>query len=306
MDTYTDMNEFLHIPDERLSGGTVLRQAQLVMLRILRVFDAICKKHSLTYWLDAGTLLGAARHGGFIPWDDDIDVMMPLADYEHFCKIAPQELPFDMFFQTVHTDPEHDICWAKIRDRFSYMDDPGGPYNYNQGIPIDIFPGYLQTERQFKYRNLFGLLPPFNNAPLKPSKRNSWKRNAYFAVWGLIQSLIRPFIKLNAIQKLLQKWGVHGVKGFCYNPLLPWFQFFPEDVVLPVSKIQFEGYEFSAPANTDLYLTIYFGDWRKLPPVSKRHSHNIQGIHITDAGLKPHKSSLRWSDYHGTETRSKN
>ena len=305
MDTYTDMNEFLHIPDERLSGGTVLRQAQLVMLRILRVFDAICKKHSLTYWLDAGTLLGAARHGGFIPWDDDIDVMMPLADYEHFCKIAPQELPFDMFFQTVHTDPEHDICWAKIRDRFSYMDDPGGPYNYSQGIPIDIFPGYLQTERQFKYRNLFGLLPPFNNAPLKPSKRNSWKRNAYFAVWGLIQSLIRPFIKLNAIQKLLQKWGVHGVKGFCYNPLLPWFQFFPEDVVLPVSKIQFEGYEFSAPANTDLYLTIYFGDWRKLPPVSKRHSHNIQGIHITDAGLKPHKSSLRWSDYHGTETRSK-
>ena len=86
MDTYTDMNKFLHIPDERLSGGTVLRQAQLVMLRILRVFDAICKKHSLTYWLDAGTLLGAARHGGFIPWDDDIDVMMPLADYEHFCK----------------------------------------------------------------------------------------------------------------------------------------------------------------------------------------------------------------------------
>ena len=92
------MNDFLHIPDERLKGDTVLRQAQLVMLRILRVFDAICTKHSLTYWLDAGTLLGAARHGGFIPWDDDIDVMMPLSDYEKFCTLAEKELPFDMFF----------------------------------------------------------------------------------------------------------------------------------------------------------------------------------------------------------------
>ena len=227
------MSNFLHIPDERLKGDTVLRQAQFVMLRILRVFDELCTKHSLTYWLDAGTLLGAARHGGFFPWGDDIDVMMPLADYEHFCEIAEKELPFDMFFQTAHTDPEHDICWAKIRDRFSYMDDPGGPYNYNQGIPIDIFPAYLQTERQFKWRNILGLLPPFNNEPLKPSKRNSWKRNAYFTLWGIVQSIIRPFVKLHVIRSALQKWGTRGIKGFCYNPKLPWFQFFPEEVVFP-------------------------------------------------------------------------
>ena len=110
------------------------------MLRILKVFDAICCKYNLTYWMDAGTLLGAARYGGFIPWDDDVDVIMPIEDYEKFHSIAEKELPYDMFYQTNQTDPEHNISWAKIRDRFSYMDDPGGPYPYCQGIPIDIFP----------------------------------------------------------------------------------------------------------------------------------------------------------------------
>jgi len=298
------MNDFLHIPDERLKGDTVLRQAQLVMLRILRVFDEICTKHALTYWLDAGTLLGAARHGGFIPWDDDIDVMMPLADYEQFCALAEKELPFDMFFQTAKTDPAHDISWAKIRDRFSYMDDPGGPYNYNQGIPIDIFPAYLQTERQFKWRNIFGLLPPFNNKPLRISKRNTWKRNAYFFAWGTIQFFMRPLVRIAPITKALQRFGRHGTKGFCYNPLLPWFQFFPTEIVLPVSKIQFEGFAFSAPADTDTYLTVYYGDWKTPPPEHKRDRHGVRGIHITDTGPKPDKHSLKWEEYYGNEQKS--
>ena len=84
-------------PDERLKKGTDLQRAQRVMLRILKVFDAICSKHALTYWLDAGTLLGAARHGGFIPWDDDVDVVMPVEDYKKFCNIFEKELPYDMF-----------------------------------------------------------------------------------------------------------------------------------------------------------------------------------------------------------------
>lgn len=300
------MNDFSHIPDNRLSAAEPAHRFRLVMLRILRIFDEICKKYSLTYWLDAGTLLGAARHRGFIPWDDDIDVMMPLEDYHRFCEIAEKELPFDMFFQTSKTDPEHDISWAKIRDRFSYMDDPGGPYNYNQGIPIDIFPAYLQTRRQFKWRNIFGLLPPFNNKPLRISKRNSWKRNAYFFVWGTVQYMFRILLHIPAIKTGLQKFGKAGEKGFCYNPLLPWFQFFPENIVLPVSKITFEGYEFSAPADTNTYLTIYYGDWKTPPPEHKRGGHGVRGVHTTDAGPEPDKHSLKWEDYHPNEKTSTN
>lgn len=69
-----------------------LRACQLKQLSILEEMDRICQKHHLTYWLDGGTLLGAVRHGGFIPWDDDIDIGMPLADMQKFIEVAPDEL----------------------------------------------------------------------------------------------------------------------------------------------------------------------------------------------------------------------
>ncbi len=70
----------------------IMRQVQMLNLKVLTEVDKICRKHNLSYWLDFGTLLGAVRHGGFIPWDDDIDIGMPSADYEKFCKIADKEL----------------------------------------------------------------------------------------------------------------------------------------------------------------------------------------------------------------------
>ena len=71
-------------PDNRQEGETVLRQAQLVMLRMLKIIDYICRKHDISYWMCSGTLLGAVRHKGFIPWDDDLDICMIREDYERF------------------------------------------------------------------------------------------------------------------------------------------------------------------------------------------------------------------------------
>ena len=99
--------------DNRQCGDTVLRQSQLVMLRILKTVDSICKENNISYWLDSGTLLGAARHGGFIPWDDDIDIMMLREDYELFKEIAKKELPEDMFLQNQDTDIYYDMPWMK-------------------------------------------------------------------------------------------------------------------------------------------------------------------------------------------------
>jgi lipopolysaccharide cholinephosphotransferase len=285
-------------PDERLSADTPLRQAQLVMLRLLRIFDDICSRNGLRYWLDAGTLLGAARHGGFIPWDDDIDVMMPIEDYRVFLTIAGGEVPYDVFFQTKETDPEHDISWAKLRDRFSYMDDPGGPYPYCQGIPIDIFPAYLQTRRQFRLRSLFGMLEPFNNRPDRPSPRYSLKHNVFNIVNGSVQRLFLLVMRLGPFRRAFQRWGGRGELGWCYDPERPWFQFFPEDCVLPLSRIDFEGHSFPCPKDVERYLTIYFGDWRTPPPESKRQTHGVNAIHLTDSGPQPHSTALRWKDYH--------
>jgi lipopolysaccharide cholinephosphotransferase len=266
-------------PDGRTEVEEPLRRAQLVMLRLLRYFDAVCANHGLRYWLDAGTLLGAARHGGFIPWDDDVDVMMPLEDYRRFLVAAPDELPDDIFLQTKASDPEHEISWAKLRDRNSYMDDEGGPFPYHQGIPIDIFPAYEQTSRQFRLRELVGVLPPFSNRPHRLSKRFSAKHNAFNLAMGMVQLAFLALVAIPPIRSAFSRWAESGDIGFAYDPGLPWFQFFPLDCVLPTSTIEFEGCRFPCPRDTDRYLTIYYGDWRQPPPEGKRQSHGVRAIY---------------------------
>ena len=92
-----------------------LRKAQLKMVDILVAIDDICKKHDIEYFLAYGTLLGAVRHKGFIPWDDDCDICMMRADYEKFVQIAKRELPKNLFLQNSDTDPNFPRTMTKVR-----------------------------------------------------------------------------------------------------------------------------------------------------------------------------------------------
>ena len=92
-------------PDIRRMNNKPLRQAQLVLTRILRIFDLIAKKHGIRYWLSSGTLIGAARHKGFIPWDHDVDIEMPMKDYIKFYRVGSKDLPPDVFYHNSKTDP---------------------------------------------------------------------------------------------------------------------------------------------------------------------------------------------------------
>lgn len=127
--------------DEIRSGFLVTTNRKKVWnveLEILVEFDRICKKYGLRYFADSGTLLGAVRHKGFIPWDDDIDIMMPRPDYEQFKKVASKEIKPPYFFQNSYTDLVT-TAYSKIRDirttAIEYLD---MPLQYNQGIFIDI------------------------------------------------------------------------------------------------------------------------------------------------------------------------
>lgn len=95
-------------PDIRSNENTTLRQAQLVLTRMLRIFDLIARKYEMPYWIRSGTLIGAIRHNGFIPWDDDIDIAIPMMYYVDFFRILNRDLSGVMFFQTSVTDVYYD------------------------------------------------------------------------------------------------------------------------------------------------------------------------------------------------------
>lgn len=116
-----------------------------VQLDLLQEFQRVCNAYGLKYMACGGTILGAARHEGFIPWDDDIDVMMPRKEYNRFCQIAPREFKHPYFFQTEETDPGYLIRHVKIRNsntaEFSMgFSKYGDGCRFNQGIFIDVFP----------------------------------------------------------------------------------------------------------------------------------------------------------------------
>ncbi len=96
--------------------GSVMRKTQMRLLEMLDVLDGICKKHNITYWLVCGTLLGARRHGGFIPWDDDLDVAILQKDYNKLISILKEELPDNLQIQTKETDKNFWYLFLRIRD----------------------------------------------------------------------------------------------------------------------------------------------------------------------------------------------
>ncbi len=132
-------------PEVRWGFEVTTRRKEIwcVEMDLLMELDRVCKKHGLTYYADSGTLLGAIRHKGFIPWDDDLDVAMMREDYEKLCEIAPSEFTHPYFFQTEYTDPGTLRGHAQLRNSETtaiLKNEIHGAYAYNQGIFIDIFP----------------------------------------------------------------------------------------------------------------------------------------------------------------------
>ncbi len=281
------------LPDDRLRGDTPLRQAQLVMLRLLKAFHVICERNGLRYWLDAGTLLGAVRHGGFIPWDDDVDVLMPKEDYDRFVALAAAELPFDMFFQTPETDPGFSCPWVKIRDRYSHLVEETGPYPYSQAIFIDVFPAVKETERQHAFRGFYSLLPPLSKRPELPEKSLPLKSNLKRALIAAAQFAFIAVTRIGPVGRAVAAWFGKGASAWAYEPPIRWRNRFPDEVVFPLKDIRFEDADFRGPADPHRYLSDYFGDYMKPPPEERRKSEHAVGA-IYPIGPNPHWSGLEW------------
>lgn len=248
----------------------MLRQAQLKMLHILEVIDAICKKYNINYWIDAGTLLGAVRHGGFIPWDDDLDISMMRKDYKRFLKVAAKELPEDMFLQTRKTDRRWHAHGCKVRDLNSFVVETED-YNargYQKGIFVDIFPYGKGPRVMHRFMGKVARAICIADTVLHRPHTYSWVNTASLFYFGIKRGVCRAVWRGVCF--------VTGSKRFiaikpCYN----WYRaIHPAGNIFPLSEVEFEGKKFPAPAKPDEYLKTLYGNWRVIPPKEKQQVHS--------------------------------
>lgn len=260
--------------DRRKEGETVLRQCQLTQLHLLYVFDAVCKELGLTYFLGGGSALGAARHNGFIPWDDDLDVGMPMKDYKRFLREASKHLPEDVVLQKPSDCPHQTVPFAKIRDTNSYYCECSNNIRSSDpsGIYLDIFPYEEMPEIGHGLQKF-----------LKKAISSSWYRTRYFrnlcsrgffaavccaptaAVCNIVHAGLRMVVAL--LRMILPSRSTYLQLECIFHHR------YNTDDIYPVTTHVFEDGEFSVAHDLDAYLHAQYGDWHWIPPPDQRPRH---------------------------------
>ena len=251
--------------------------AQKVMLEILVEIHKICVENNITYWLEAGTLLGAVRHKGFIPWDDDCDVAMPRKDYEKFLEIAQNKLPKTMFLQTKETDKEYLLPWAKIRKNGTLLIETGetGEENYHHGIFVDIFP--------YDYYESADIIKKLQWARRTKDEKNKYPKGSIKRFLIGIYANIFLYFFIHSIEKKRkylvehrEEYNSRNYKFFSYAADVGDVCVTTVDDIFPTKLVKgaFEGMSFYVPNNFDNVLKANYGEnYMTLPPVEQRKTH---------------------------------
>jgi len=231
-----------------------------IQLRLLNEFDTLCKKHEFRYWLDFGTLLGAVRNGKFIPWDDDIDVSMPMEDYKKFLKIADAELPKDIFVQTPRTDPAYKQYFTKLRDCYSTFIEHHESENtkYHQGIFIDIFPSVLYPKLPTLFRKVLTYTTINTRYAAFVNSEKVFLNYSIYYVCKFIWFLLSP------------------LKGVAYGRTPEdngYWEAIPLTYLYPLKEIEFEDKKYLAPNDVHGHLSEIYKDYMTLPPEKNRIPH---------------------------------
>lgn len=265
--------------DDSVMDGQ-LRSLQLRELDGLLEIRRVCRENGLRYYLTGGSLLGAVRHHGFIPWDDDADVAMPRADFDRFAALCGREnaLRPEYYLQTVQTDSTYPHCFAKLRQG------PARPYAAQAGSQegfIDIFPLDLCPDGNGPAALYFAVLRLLNNAILYHTEENyqaGYKKRYMELLCRVVRHLPkswliglrtwarRIFDRLSSGRRVCNVGGIYGFPGEVCDAA--WFA--------EPAELIFEGHRFSVPAGWDAMLTNMFGDYMTPPPEEQRHGHSPQ------------------------------
>lgn len=274
-----------------MSNKYDLRRLQLMQLDILKEVKRVCEKHNLVFYIMNGTCLGAIRHKGAIPWDDDIDIGMYVEDFD---KLVTLQAEFEdkYFIQTIDTDPEFRTMIARIRlQGTTIIEKDFIDCNINHGVFIDIYPlfSYPQnriTEQILSWESLLYRLLLDNSVPKHHGK-------AAMVVGNIIHILIPSSLKkkiIKNIHKKLRGGEPHSrYVAFLYGLDVQLFKTIKYERTWfgkPV-MVQYENVFLPAPTNWDSYLKIRYNNYMKLPPVEKRNSyHSFEFVDLDHSYLE--------------------
>lgn len=251
-----------------------LKCIQQIELDLLLHFNKFCKENSLKYFLSNGTLLGAVKYKGFIPWDDDIDVFVPRKDYDRLIKIYTDSNRYKLF--SPERDDKFAFPFAKLCDMTTRKEEINNNNGVELGIDIDIFPldeweenAEEQTKKQVRLMTLLRL-----SKNKKITGSSLCKRIAKQIVAFFCRCLGAPYFvkKLNHNAKTNQRGSTH--KGCVIWPVYANREIVPADIFIDTVEVEFEGNKFPAPIGYDEYLRSLYGDYEKDPPLDKQKTHH--------------------------------
>ena len=247
--------------------GSLKRLVQLRLLDMLIYLDKVCKENGIDYRIDGGTVLGAVRHGGFIPWDDDVDVVVENSrDYNRLCDYLKNHPHPQYVLQNDETDEGCIKYWSTLRDMKSeYVH--SDPYERAidckmkyRGLQIDIFPYEA------------GVIPSLYFRYAKLSRKERYNIVHHLSKAKALH-LIRKYIGNPVLHFVSRLFGDKNMYMHSYGEGFPCR--FPKSVLLPHNSIMFEGHEFPGPADPDRFCEILYHDYLNLPPLDKRSSHLV-------------------------------
>lgn len=288
------------IEQDRYEEARRIKSVQADCLSIMKEIDRVCRAHSIGYFMCAGTLLGSMRYGGYIPWDDDIDIAMLRADYDHFLSVAPDAFSEDFFLQAPHTDPNSPYLYAKVRlNGTEYVTSYTQYRSSHQGISVDIFPFDLapsddadlaayNKETQERYVRFKDVAR--RRAVAFPKMRPQVRPLEH--IGRIIMSIRRRQYDSASLAQARDTYENHvtkynnGIAAFnrvaasgdythiVYN-LIDYINVEIDDL-LPLQEMPFEELTLYGPHNPNAFMREWFGDdYMQEPPVHRQLAHPV-------------------------------
>lgn len=257
-----------------------LKEIQQRCLEILKYINNVCKENDIKYSLCAGTALGAIRHKGFIPWDDDIDIMMTRENYDKFIQIMDSTQNAN--YKCLHFGkdfPNYFYRFAKVVDLHTYVEEENFPRHKDMGLFVDIFPvdaipEEMAVERTKKYAQMGVLHYIAASKKFVKSDKGLFRSILKFFIWSFYKIVgWKHLVKKS--EKFLREYKIADCKYAGVYDEYEDREIMPKEIFDNLIEIDFEDTKFSLIENYDYYLTKLYGDYMTPPPEDKRQQHHI-------------------------------